>query len=362
MNNANKREDDFDKSQLPTTVKKLIELIFDLKMMNKQMIQIGYNTKKMPLGKLSKKSIQKGYEILEKLMKEIKGKGNKQLIDELSGEFYTNIPHDFGFMKMIHFSLNSQVKIKEKITMLEALAEIKVATALIDSASGSQNQLDSNYKKLNREINPVDKETAEFELINKYLQTTHATTHSSYTLQLADLFALKSIPEDLRYTKDIHNKMLLWHGSRLTNFVGILSQGLRIAPPEAPVTGYMFGKGVYFADMSSKSANYCFASRENSTGILLLCEVALGEMNEKLHADYYAGNLPPGKHSTKGVGRIAPNPANTVKLDDGVAVPLGPGEPTATSCTLLYNQFIVYDVAQIRVRYLLRTKFNYKQL
>ena len=32
--------------------------------------------------------------------------------------------------------------------------------------------------------------------------------------------------------------------------VGILSQGLRIAPPEAPVTGYMFGKGVYFADVS----------------------------------------------------------------------------------------------------------------
>jgi hypothetical protein len=38
------------------------------------------------------------------------------------------------------------------------------------------------------------------------------------------------------------NRMLLWHGSRLTNWVGILSQGLRIAPPEAPVTGYMFGK------------------------------------------------------------------------------------------------------------------------
>jgi poly [ADP-ribose] polymerase len=55
--------------------------------------------------------------------------------------------------------------------------------------------------------------------------------------------------------------MLLWHGSRLTNFVGILSQGLRIAPPEAPVTGYMFGKGVYFADMVTKSANYCFSSK-----------------------------------------------------------------------------------------------------
>ena len=61
--------------------------------------------------------------------------------------------------------------------------------------------------------------------------------------------------------KDVGNRQLLWHGSRLTNWVGILSQGLRIAPPEAPVTGYMFGKGVYFADMVSKSANYCFASR-----------------------------------------------------------------------------------------------------
>ena len=34
-------------------------------------------------------------------------------------------------------------------------------------------------------------------------------------------------------------RTLLWHGSRLTNWVGILSRGLRIAPPEAPVTGYM---------------------------------------------------------------------------------------------------------------------------
>lgn len=37
---------------------------------------------------------------------------------------------------------------------------------------------------------------------------------------------------------------LLWHGSRLSNVVGILSKGLRIAPPEAPSNGYMFGKGV----------------------------------------------------------------------------------------------------------------------
>lgn len=36
---------------------------------------------------------------------------------------------------------------------------------------------------------------------------------------------------------------------------------------------FQFGKGIYFADMSSKSANYCFASRLKNTGLLLLSEV-----------------------------------------------------------------------------------------
>ena len=77
---------------------------------------------------------------------------------------------------------------------------------------------------------------------------------------------------------------------------------MRIAPPEAPVTGYMFGKGVYFADMVSKSANYCCTNRSNNTGLLLLCDVALGNMYERKAADYIE-KLPAGKHSTKGLGK-----------------------------------------------------------
>ena len=36
-------------------------------------------------------------------------------------------------------------------------------------------------------------------------------------------------------------RRLLWHGSRGCNFGGILSQGLRIAPPEAPKNGKYCG-------------------------------------------------------------------------------------------------------------------------
>ena len=43
-------------------------------------------------------------------------------------------------------------------------------------------------------------------------------------------------------------------------------------------TGYMFGKGVYFADMVSKSANYCRTSKKDNVAIMILCDVALGNM------------------------------------------------------------------------------------
>ena len=43
----------------------------------------------------------------------------------------------------------------------------------------------------------------------------------------------------------------------------------------------MFGKGLYFADMVSKSANYCFATPDKPRGLAMLGEVALGKMYDK---------------------------------------------------------------------------------
>ena len=74
--------------------------------------------------------------------------------------------------------------------------------------------------------------------VERYLRVSAPKTHSDYTLKLIELFTVEREGEKERYAKhkDNHNRQLLWHGSRLTNWMGILSQGLRIAPPEAPVT------------------------------------------------------------------------------------------------------------------------------
>lgn len=257
------KKNEYETSSLPTAVKDLIKLIFDMKMIDTQMREIGYDSKKMPLGKLAKSSITKGYEALKALMDEVKGKKNRDNLVKYSNDFYSYIPHDFGFKHMSLFILDTEQKVKQKLEMLQSLEDIQVFTKMLDEGKVAKdiNEIDSNYLKLKSNIEPLDRAGKEFSAIEKYLKNTHAKTHSNYKLELIEVFKLQREEEDKRFRKDIHNKMLLWHGSRLTNFVGIISQGLRIAPPEAPVTGYMFGKGVYFADMVSKSANYCFTNR-----------------------------------------------------------------------------------------------------
>ena len=111
-------------------------------------------------------------------------------------------------------------------------------------------------------LKPLAHDSAEHRILATYVQNSHAPTHNTYTLELEQAYDISREGEKAAFTgAAVGNRALLWHGSRLTNWCGILSQGLRIAPPEAPATGYMFGKGVYFADCSSKSANYCFATK-----------------------------------------------------------------------------------------------------
>lgn len=106
--------------------------------------------------------------------------------------------------------------------------------------------------------------------------------------------------------------------------MGILSQGLRIAPPEAPTTGYMFGKGVYFADVFEKSLSYCYDywGGTSNDQIMLMCEVACGKSYECTTSEYIE-KLKPGFNSCKGVGINQPDYNKMITLPNGVQLPLG---------------------------------------
>ncbi|XP_056334691.1 poly [ADP-ribose] polymerase 2 [Danio aesculapii] len=350
--------------QLHSKVQSLLELICDLKAMEECVLEMKFDTKKAPLGKLTAEQIRAGYASLKRIEECLKKKGsNKELLDACN-QFYTRIPHDFGLRTPP--IIRSEEELKEKISLLETLSDIQIAVKMVQSnVQSDEHPLDRQYHSLNCQLQPLDSDSKEYKVIETYLKSTHAPTHTDYTMTILDVFAVEREGEKDSFNSELQNRMLLWHGSRLTNWVGILSQGLRVAPAEAPVTGYMFGKGIYFADMSSKSANYCFASQKNNQGLLLLSEVALGDSNELLDADYNADQLPSGKHSTKGLGQTAPDPKKSVALN-GVTVPMGPSVKTGVGqkggYSLLYNEYIVYNPAQIQMKYLLRVQFNFSSL
>lgn len=351
------------KSNLPTPVQNLIRLIFNVENMKKVMLEFEIDMDKMPLGKISKKQIQNAYSVLTELQELIKkSTPERTVLIDASNRFYTLIPHNFGVSgpKI----LETLEEIQTKCEMLEALLEMEIAYSLLHGKTDqTKNPLDSHYEQLKTKIDVLDKSSKEYEVIQQYVKNTHAATHSYYELEIENVFAIKRQGEDQRFKpfKKLHNRKLLWHGSRTTNFAGILSQGLRIAPPEAPVTGYMFGKGIYFADMVSKSANYCCTNTQSPTGLLLLCEVALGNMYERYEADYIQ-SLPKDKHSTFGRGQTQPDPNVVYKMEDNIEVPYGSGVPAKLKkkSHLLYNEFIVYDTAQVKVRYLVQMNFKYK--
>uniref|UniRef100_A0A7E4VHP3 Poly [ADP-ribose] polymerase n=1 Tax=Panagrellus redivivus TaxID=6233 RepID=A0A7E4VHP3_PANRE len=351
-------------SKLPSAVQELLKLICDMKKMEEAARNLDYDSTRAPLGKLTKAQIKAGYEALTKIEDCIFiEKFNKEFKDAVD-EYYTNIPHYFGMRQPT--PIRTLDELKRELELLEMLTEIEAAVSnmnevVAEAAPEKKNVLDDIYGRLKCDLEPLDTDSERYQLISSYLFKTHAPNHDSYTMQLKSVFAVDKHGESERFKADLGNRMLLWHGSRLTNWHGILTRGLCVAPKEAPVTGHMFGKGVYFADMSSKSANYCYP-KHGERGILVLSEVALGEVNPKFKADNRASNLPEGKSAVKGVGDIGPNPEEFVTLDDGVIVPVGtqidqPEAEAVPDNDLLFNEYVVYDTAQIRMRYLVEVEF-----
>ncbi|PIA61335.1 hypothetical protein AQUCO_00300704v1 [Aquilegia coerulea] len=352
-------------TQLESRIAKFISLICNISMMKQQMMEIGYNAEKLPLGKLSKSTILKGYDVLKRISNVI-NQSDTNMLEQLSGEFYTVIPHVIGFKNMREFVIDTPSKLKSKLQMVEALGEIELASKLLKDDDGMQDDLlYSHYEGLQCELIPLEVGSQEHAMIETYLHNTHVKTYCNYNVDIVQIFRISRHGESEQFKKFscAENRMLLWHGSRLTNWTGILSQGLRIAPPEAPVTGNTFGKGVYFADMFCRSANftanYCCPSQASTAGVLLLCEVALGEMAEVLFPNSNAGQLPEGKLSIKGIGSRVPDSSEFKVLEDGVIVPLGKPKMQPQQGSFLFNEYVVYNVDQIRMRYVIHVNFNF---
>ena len=93
----------------------------------------------MPLGKLSKTQIAKGFEALQEIEDAIKKKKDSQLLYELSSRFYTLIPHDFGRQRPP--AISSAEDVRKKMDMLLVLADIELAQAMQKDKHSSKSEV-----------------------------------------------------------------------------------------------------------------------------------------------------------------------------------------------------------------------------
>jgi Poly(ADP-ribose) polymerase catalytic domain/Poly(ADP-ribose) polymerase, regulatory domain len=333
------------KSRLPQGLYDLFQEMSNVTMYQRAISQFGIDTDVLPFSGVNKQSLVEARQLLLEISEcikediEISKEGIKadfdkltavkEKISELSSRFYELIPLA-RFKDQIAPPIGNQHAIKQQFDLLESLTNIEFASKVLLGALLRQkemNPIDYVYHAMNIMIEALDKESPEYEVIRTYIDNTRNVeyNYNRDQYEIANIFKVqrKGEAEMIQAFKEVPNHYLLFHGSMMFNFIGILSQGLKIAPPEAPATGYMFGKGVYFADMFDKS--FAYAARgygQQESFLMMMCEVVLGKQKELLQAEYIE-KLEHPYHSVKGCGRRGPGYKHTITLPNGVKIPYG---------------------------------------
>lgn len=349
--------------KLNKPTQKLIELIFSNDMFKEAMECMNLDIKKMPLGKLSKQQIAKGFEVLEEIEAALNQSSGSKALDELSSKFFTTIPHNFGRNRPS--AINSKEILDKKKEMLLVLADIEIAQNLKAETEMAQDEmvetlphpLDQNYESLNCRLSLLGRDTKEFKVIEKYLDV---TADSYGKPKIIDIWEVDRESEADRFKENdgLDNRRLLWHGTNVAVVAAILKSGLRIMPH----SGGRVGRGIYFASENAKSASYVSTSK--NTGVMFLNEVALGKENHITKDNCSLKQAPKGYDSVVARGQVEPDPSQDILITlDGneVAVPQGPPvqQPQFSNSYFSNSEYLIYKENQCRIRFLLELKFKH---
>jgi poly [ADP-ribose] polymerase len=206
--------------------------------------------------------------------------GNPQLEYDLN-EYLSIVPRDFGRRKMNPMDIIGNSKdIQKENGILDGL---DASFAGVQAVQKPTNKVKDDSKIFDVEMEIVSDKSIISYVRNLY-QATRKRMHQANSLSVQTVYKIeinnvKSAFE--KYGAGLSNIQKLWHGTKASNLLSILKQGLVIPPSNSShVTGRMFGNGVYFSDISTKALNYAtnFWSNNGNTDrtFMFLSEAAMG--------------------------------------------------------------------------------------
>lgn len=245
-------------------------------------------------------------------------------------DYFQLVPKDFGArIPRVNELIATDEQIEEQVSILEALeSAIKIDTPQTPKQKLFQCRLIKipHYTDEGRKL---------FRETRKLFEKTRNTKHHPGIahLKMTRLYEveIETMKANFEATANkIGNvRQDLWHGTKASNLLSILKNGLIIPPANAAhCTGRMFGNGIYTSLQSTKALNYAteFWNRSGQTNqrtFMFLCEVALGKTYKPRS---FSRKLP-----AKGTDSTWVEPGNAGVMN---------------------HECIVYDTAQINLRYL----------
>jgi len=319
---------------LPAPVKELVSYLFSEAtnaLTNTVAAKITANGIETPLGVLTIGQIEKGEAILEQIYSGLSKGKNRSRLEDLSGEFYTVIPHRIGRSReaVAAAVIDDITAFGEKQDTLQLMKDM----LKVNGEAGSvlyDNQIDDQFQSLGVAIRPLENGSPDFREMEAYVVRSQV---KSKTIRVRNIFQIRREGEAAEFDGQMGNPRNLFHGSRIQNWVGLLSRGILM--PKVVVNlgvartdaGWL-GNGIYFGDAACTSAFYTTPGKKK-TRLMAVVNVALGKMKDFTKITYGLTAPPPGFHSCHGVRRRA---GVDSQFDD--------------------DEFVVYDVRQKRMDYL----------
>ena len=290
---------------IPTEIQELVSYLYSeatnalISTVNASITANGIET---PLGVLTIGQIDKGQAVLDQIATVLgKKKKDTDELQQLSGDFYTLIPHKFGRSRdaAIAAVIDDGNKVSDKNDTLQLMRDML-------NVNGKTNvlvnpEVEGKYQALKCSIDPVSagkrKEIADF---------VEKSVVRSYTkVKVKNVWQICRNDEHAVYDKKIGNDKLLLHGSSAKNWVGILSRGILL--PKVVVTlgvqrtdaGWL-GSGIYFGNAACTASGYARPGKKG-TSFMTVAQVALGKIKEYNKITYGLSSPPAGYDSCHGV-------------------------------------------------------------
>lgn len=273
-----------------------------------------------PLGSLSANQVAKGYKILRDIEEVLDG-SSKQSTLRLSDEFYSIIPVIFGSRVDVQkMNIDSFSKLNDQKDLLGVMESV------VQAQSSLEKTLSDKYDALKIKLKFLSSRTKDYKRIKEKVEKSKSK-HHRFDIKVTDIYEVEDMVNHDKFNPYKVSTLELFHGSRNENILSIMQNGLRIKPTSAVHSGSMFGSGIYFAEESSKSANYCWGfngSMVKDKHYLFVCEVATGKIKEYTNAQPQLTKSPYGFNSVLGKKGV----------------------------NLIHDEYIVYSESQVKVKYI----------